>query len=49
MSERTVTRTLKSLEEKGCITRDGWKIRIDEQQYGMIRELLEDKMYEFEE
>ena len=49
VSERTVTRTLKSLEEKGCITRDGWKIRIDEQQYGMIRELLEDKMYEFEE
>ena len=49
VSERTVTRTLKSLEEKGCIARDGWKIRIDEQQYGMIRELLEDKMYEFEE
>lgn len=49
VSERTVTRTLKSLEEKGCITREGWKIRIDEAQYGKIRELLEDKMYEFEE
>ncbi len=49
VSERTVTRTLKSLEEKGCITRDRWKIQIDERQYGMIRELLEDKMYKFEE
>lgn len=49
VSERTVTRTLKSLEEKGCIDREGWRIRIGEKQYGMIRELLEDKMYEFEE
>ncbi len=49
VSERTVTRTLKLLEEKGCITREGWKIRIDERQCGKIRELLEDKLYEFEE
>ena len=49
VSERTVTRTLKLLEEKECITRDGWKIRINEQQYRRLRELLEDKLYEFEE
>ena len=48
ISERTVTRTLKGLEEKGCITRKGWKIRISEKQYEMIRELLEDKLYAFE-
>ena len=48
ISERTVTRTLKGLEEKGCITREGWKIRISEKQYQMIRELLEDKLYAFE-
>ncbi len=49
VSERTVTRTLKMLEEKGCITREGWKIRITEEQYRKIRKLLEDKLYEFEE
>ena len=49
MSERTVTRTLKALEEKGCITRDGWRILLTREQYEMIRGLLEDKMYEFEE
>ena len=49
VSERTVTRTLKALEEKGCITRDGWRILLTREQYEMIRGLLEDKMYEFEE
>lgn len=49
LSERTVTRTLKALEEKGCITREGWRIRMSEAQYQMIRGLLEDKLYEFEE
>ncbi len=42
-------RSLKMLEEKGCITREGWKIRITEEQYRKIRKLLEDKLYEFEE
>lgn len=48
ISERTVTRTLKGLEEKGCITREGWKIRISKKQYQMIQELLKDKLYAFE-
>lgn len=44
VSERTITRTLKDLEQKGFLTRDGWNLVINREQYRMIRALIEDKM-----
>lgn len=44
VSERTITRTLKDLEQKGFLTRDGWNLVINKEQYLMLRALIEDKM-----
>lgn len=44
VSERTVTRTLKDLEQRGFLTRDGWNLVVNKEQYLMIRALIEDKM-----
>lgn len=46
LSERTITRTLKSLEEKGYIAREGWNILMTREQYFMIKALIEDKISE---
>lgn len=46
LSERTITRTLKDLEEKGYITREGWNILITQEQFLWIKELIEDKISE---
>ncbi|WP_195715048.1 Crp/Fnr family transcriptional regulator [Clostridium sp. AM42-4] len=40
VSERTITRALKDLEEKGLIARDGWSIVMTWEQYQKIRELV---------
>lgn len=44
VSERTITRTLKDLEQKGYITREGWNLILTPEQYRMVRALIEDKM-----
>lgn len=44
VSERTITRTLKDLEQKGYITREGWNLIITPEQYHMIQAVIEDKM-----
>jgi len=49
LSERTVTRTLKELEEKGYIAREGWNILITYEQYQRIKALIEDKISEIGE
>lgn len=49
LSERTITRTLKNLEEKGCITRDGWNILMTQEQFLQIQSLIEDKIIEIGE
>lgn len=49
LSERTITRTLKDLEEKGYITRDGWNILMTNRQYETIKGLIEDKISEIGE
>ncbi len=41
LSERTVTRILKSFEEKELISRKGWDIRINYEQYLKLKEILE--------
>lgn len=41
LSERTVTRSLKELEEEGCISREGRRIFIDSRQYLLIRRKVE--------
>ena len=40
MSERTITRALKELEEQGLISRDGWNIVMTWEQYQRIRKLV---------
>ena len=40
VSERTITRALKDLEEKGLIARDGWSIVMTWEQYQKIRKLV---------
>ncbi len=40
VSERTITRALKELEEKGLISRDGWNIVMTWEQYQKIRKLV---------
>ncbi len=49
LSERTITRTLRDLEEKGYITRDGWNILMTDSQYESIKTLIEDKISELGE
>lgn len=49
LSERTITRTLKNLEERGCITRDGWNILMTKEQFSQIQSLIEDKIMEIGE
>lgn len=44
VSERTITRTLKELEQKDLISRDGWDIVITEEQIDKIRTLVSDKV-----
>lgn len=44
VSERTITRTLKELEQKGCITREGRNLLITPEQYRMIEAVIRDKM-----
>lgn len=45
VSERTITRTLKNLEQNGCITREGRNLILTSEQHLMIKELLADKIY----
>ena len=40
VSERTITRALKELEEQGLISRDGWNIVMTWEQYQRIRKLV---------
>ena len=40
VSERTITRALKDLEEQKLISRDGWNIVMTWEQYRKIRELV---------
>ena len=40
VSERTITRALKNLEEQKLISRDGWNIVMSWEQYRKIRELV---------
>lgn len=49
LSERTVTRALKEMEEKGLITRDGWNIVMTWKQYNLIKEQMKDQINEMEE
>ncbi|MDO4261760.1 MAG: Crp/Fnr family transcriptional regulator [Eubacteriales bacterium] len=49
LSERTVTRALKELEDRGCITRDGWNIVMTKEQHGRIAEMINDQINEMGE
>ena len=42
LSERTITRALKELEEKKLITRNGWNIVMTWNQYKQIKELMKE-------
>lgn len=44
LSERTITRVLKELEEKGNITRSGWDIVLTREQYLILKELVDNKI-----
>ena len=44
LSERTVTRTLKEFETNGEITRLGWDIVLDREQYLNLKKLVDDKI-----
>lgn len=46
LSERTITRTLKDLESKKYISREGWNILITQEQYLRIKALVEAKISE---
>lgn len=46
LSERTITRTLKDLEAKKYISRQGWNILMTREQYLLIKALIEDKISE---
>ena len=49
LSERTITRALKELEEKKLITRNGWNIVMTWNQYNKIKELMKDQINEMGE
>lgn len=49
LSERTITRTLKDLEEKEYISRDGWNILMTYEQHLRIKALIDDKISEIGE
>ena len=49
LSERTITRALKELEEKKLITRNGWNIVMTWNQYKQIKELMKDQINEMGE
>ena len=49
LSERTITRALKELEEKKLITRNGWNIVMTWNQYNKIKELIKDQINEMGE
>ena len=49
LSERTITRALKELEEKKLITRNGWNIVMTWKQYKQIKELMKDQINEMGE
>lgn len=49
LSERTITRTLKDLEEKEYISREGWNILMTYEQYLRIKALIDDKISEIGE
>ena len=44
LSERTITRILKEFEGKGKITRDGWDIVLNQEQYSELKELVDHKI-----
>lgn len=46
VSERTVTRTITDLANRGYIAKDGWNIVINKEQHKMIRALVEDRIQE---
>ncbi len=46
VSERTITRALKELEEKNLIARDGWNIVLTWEQYQKIRKMVSVQIYE---
>ena len=49
LSERTITRALKELEEKKLITRNGWNIVMTWNQYNKIKKLMKDQINEMGE
>ena len=49
LSERTITRALKELEEKNLITRNGWNIVMTWNQYNKIKKLMKDQINEMGE
>lgn len=46
VSERTVTRTITDLANRGYLTKDGWNIVINREQHSQIEMLVEDKIQE---
>lgn len=49
LSERTVTRAIRELEDRGCISKEGWTIVITPAQYEKMRALLDTQLNEMEE
>lgn len=46
VSERTVTRTITDLANRGYLTKDGWNIVINRAQHRALRELITDRIQE---
>lgn len=46
VSERTVTRTITDLANRGYLSKDGWKLVITKEQHKKIRALVEDRIQE---
>ena len=48
LSERTITRAIKSLVSEGYITKKGWNITMDSSQYQRLKALADAKMSEID-
>lgn len=46
LSERTITRAIKNLEAQGYITKEGWNITLNKEQYQRLKQLVDAKMSE---
>ena len=46
LSERTITRTIKSLESGGYIAKEGWNITLSQEQYQRLQKLADSRMNE---